>query len=346
MMVVAYLNGKHSVSVNQRSQTNIRVLIALAFGLAIAIALLFSTHTFAEDVNNAPNTLRVTPVRSDVQIAAGSSGSVKVTISNLTNSPITVHPIENDFTAGDESGTPALILDENEYAPTHSLKRFMTPLSDVTIPANDGVTLDVIITVPAGAQAGGYFGALRFAPTSPEAGGQVNLSASVASLILLTVPGDTVEKLELTDFEIQQNGKSGTNFRDGTNLQTTFRFENKGNVQVGPFGKITVTKNGQVVHEVDFNDQDQRDVILPDSARRWDVPLENIEGFGHYTVYATLTYGSSNQTVEISKSFWVIPVWVMIVAAAVLLVIAGIVVAIIFGLRSRRRRIVRSMRRR
>jgi len=245
--------------------------------------------------------------------------------------------------AGDERGTPAVILDENAFAPTHSLKRFMAPLSDVTIPAKQSRVFEVVITVPANAQAGGYFGAVRFAPSDPDGGGQVNLSASVASLILMTVPGPTVEKLILTDYDIRQKDQSNWYFTTPNDIALTFRLENKGNVQEGPFGKISVKKGNEVVYETDFNVNNPRDMVLPNSARRWDVPLQNIEGFGQYTVSATLTYGTKNQTIEMSKSFWIIPTSVMIaVAVGVILLIVLIVLIWMFIRRRKRTKINRS----
>jgi len=291
---------------------------------------------------NAANTLKVTPVRSDIEIPAGTSKTVKITISNVSNNTVVVSPIENDFIAKDESGTPALILDANQYAPTHSLKRYMTPLSNITLDAKSSKTVDVVITVPKDAHAGGYFGALRFAPASPDGGGQVNLSASVASLILMTVPGNYTEKLNLTDFNVQQNGKDGTYFQNPNNLSAAFRFENKGDVQEAPFGNISVKQGDKVVYSYDFNQQAPRGVVLPDSARRWDVPLKNIGAFGHYTVEATLTYGKKNQTVNISQSFWVVPFVVIIGGIVGLLVLIGIIIAIVAFLRSYKRRIINS----
>lgn len=111
---------------------------------------------------------------TDVQIKAGTSGEVPITVTNLSNADILVAAIENDFVQGDENGTPSIILDANEYAPTHSLKRFMSPISNVKVPANGSVIVKVKIAVPSTAQAGGYFGALRFAPTTPDSGGQVS----------------------------------------------------------------------------------------------------------------------------------------------------------------------------
>jgi hypothetical protein len=291
-----------------------------------------------QSVTNSTNVLKISPVRSDIQIAAGSNKSVPVTISNLTGSAIKVSAIENDFVAGDEKGTPSLILDADQYASTHSLKRFMTPLNDVTVPANNAVTVNVVITVPSNAQAGGYFGAIRFAPSDPNNGGQVNLSASVASIILLTVPGPTVEKLSLTNFEIQQNGKNSAYFSTPTNLQVYARFENNGNLQEGPFGQVTVQQGTKVLSSYDFNTKNPRDEILPDSARYWNIPLKNVGTIGHFTVSATFTYGQNNQTIDVTRSFWVIPLWAIIAAGVAVLVLVGVVILVIFLIRRNKRR--------
>lgn len=306
-------------------------------GFAIVAIFFAGLNIFGDVQAQSANTLKVTPVRTDIEIMPGESKTVPVTISNLTGGDLLVKAIANDFVAGDERGTPALILDENEFAPTHSLKRFMTPVPDLTIPANEGVTVNVVITVPADAQAGGYFGAIRFAPTDPANGGQVNLSASVASLILLNVPGDAVEKLELTDFDIQQGGKTGTDFRSANDLQLTARFQNKGSVQLGPFGKISVKQGDKLVYEADFNITNPREVVLPDSARRWDIPLKEIGEFGNYTVTATFTYGTKNQTIEVSKSFWVIPQYLIIaVIVLAVLILGGIALAIYLIIRRKK----------
>lgn len=313
----------------------------MVVGLVLAVVVLSGVYSHSAGAQ-AANTLRVSPVRSDVTINPGETGTVDITITNLTSNDILVAAIQNDFVQGDENGTPSIILDEDEYASTHSLKRFMTPLQNVTVPANESVIVPVEIVVPADAQAGGYFGALRFAPTTPDSGGQVNLSASVASLILLTVPGPTTEVLNLTDFSVSQGTSTGgLGFRSGSNMKINFRFENKGNIQLGPFGKISVLKGDEVVFDYDFNNKNPRDVILPDGARKWEVAVDNIEGFGYYTVHGTFTYGSENKTIEVERSFWVIPTAFIIGAVIALLVIAGGIVGLIFWLKGRRSRAIR-----
>lgn len=323
---------------------NRRILMSVRMVIGFAVAMVLVGGVLASSVNaqtSTANTLKVSPVRTDVEIKAGSSAEVPITITNLTDSEVLVAPIENDFVQGDENGTPSIILDEDEFAPTHSLKRFMAPLGNVTVPANGSTVVRVKITVPADAQAGGYFGALRFAPTTPDGGGQVNLSASVASLILLTVPGPVTEKLNLTDFSLQQGTKAGTDFRTPNDLKVAFRFENKGNIQQGPFGKISVTQGDKLVYDYDFNLETPREVILPDGARKWEVPLKDIGDFGYYTVQATFTYGSTNKTIEVERSFWVVPTAYIIGAIIGVVLLIGLIIWLIFFLKGRRSRAAR-----
>lgn len=323
----------------RRIQASTRILMVI--GAAIAL-LVGPQAAFAAPINNSTNTLKISPVRRDAEIKPGESKTFQTTVTNLTGDDVTVRAIENDFIAGDERGTPALILDENKYAPSHSLKRYMKPIANVTIPAKGAKTVEIVVTIPKDAKPGGYFGAIRFAPVSPDGGGQVNLNTSVASLLLVTVPGKVTEKLSLTDFQVQQNGKTGELFGSPDNLQVTARFKNEGAIQEGPFGKVSVMKDDKVVYEGDFNNKDPRDMVLPDSARRWDIPLKNIDNFGHYSVTATFTYGKDNRSIEITKSFWVIPQMMIIAAIVGLLVLIGLIVGIVLFLRNYKRRILRS----
>lgn len=312
-----------------------KILTALLFSLAVSLVAAVGVLAVNDSTDTA-NTLKISPVRTDIEVARGQSKTIKIIVTNPSDNDVMVRPIQNDFVAGDENGTPALILDEDEYADSHSLKRFLKPLKNVSIAAGDSKTIEVTIAVPANAEAGGYFGAIRFAPVSPDDGGQVNLSPSVASLILLTVPGSVSEKLNLTEFVVSQNGNKGTFFTGSDKISIDFRFANTSNIQLAPFGKISVTKGDEVVHQVDFNNKTQRDMVLPDSARRWSVPLVNIDGFGKYTVRSTFTYGSDNQTIETSKTFWVVPL-VYLVGGLIALLLLIVVVAWLIYSRQRNR---------
>lgn len=326
------------------------VIAAGAFALVIgqwgsAYAVTKPAATNTNSVSNATNSLKLSPLRSDVTLNPGDSGTVKTYVTNTTKDTIALKVIENDFVSGDEKGTPSIIVDENSYAPSHSLKRFMTPLPNITVAGNSTQEVDVHVVVPKTAQAGGYYGAIRFAPAA-SGSQQIALSSSVASLVLLTVTGPTVEQMTLTNFDVQQNGGTATNFRTPDNLGLLIRFQNKGNLQEGPFGQINVQKGKKVIYKYDFNIDTPRDQILPDSARRWQVPLKNLGKFGKYTISGTFGYGTKGQTINIEKTVWIVPTTVILgIGAAVVILIVGIGGAYVF-LRSYKRRILRSSRRR
>jgi hypothetical protein len=296
-------------------------------------------------INNNANSLKISPLRSDLTLDPGKSGVVKTYVTNLTKDTVILKAIENDFVAGDEKGTPSLILDENSYAPSHSLKRFMVPLQTVTVAAGQTQEVDVHVVVPKTAQAGGYYGAIRFAPAGTSSQ-QIALSQSVASLILLTVSGPTVEQMILTNFDVQQNGGTASNFRTPDNLALLVRFQNKGNLQEAPFGQVAIQKGKKIVYTYDFNQTQPRNEVLPDSSRRWTVPLKGLGKFGKYTVSGTFGYGTKGQTINIEKTVWIIPTtYIMAGVGAVVLLLAIGVGSFLF-LRSYKRRILRSSRRR
>jgi len=322
-------------------------LASFAVASLAPVSAATATKSGAQPVG-AANGMKLSPLRTDITLQPGTSGKVAVTVTNLTKATAMLQPIENDFIASGENGAPALVLDSNSYAPSHSLKRFMVPLSNITVPAGQEQTVSVTITVPKTAQAGGYFGALRFAPANlsgPAASG-ASVGESVASLILLTVPGPTVEQLTLTNFDIQQNGGTATNFRTPNDLSLLLRFQNKGNLQESPFGQVNVQKGKKVLYSYNFNQQEPKAEILPDSARRWNVPLKGLGKFGKYTISGTFGYGTKGQTIEISKTVWIVPTVIIASIVGGIIVLAALIGGLYLFLRSYKRKILRSSRRR
>lgn len=320
--------------------------LSLASLLASNLGVLATAATPSNIASNNANTLKISPVRTDLDINAGSQAKVTVYITNITKAPILLNPIENDFVSGDEKGTPSIILDENSYAPTHSLKRFMQPLQDITVAAGTTQQVDVTIIIPKTAQAGGYFGAIRFAPASIGGGKSVNLSASVASLILVTVPGALVENMSLTNFDVQQYGGTSSNFRTPDNLELLVRFKNDGNVQQAPFGQINLLKGNKIVFTNNFNGDNPKDTVLPDSSRRWSIPLKGMSKFGKYTITGNFTYGTKGQSVEVKKTFWIIPSTYIFIGVGIIGVIVILIIVLVLFLKSYKKRILRSSRRR
>lgn len=320
-------------------------VLVLAGGQLGGVALATNTSSDSSSITNNANSMKISPLRTDIVIEAGESGIVETFITNLTSDTVVLKPIANDFVAGDEKGTPSIMLDENSYAPSHSLKRFMVPLDNITLDPGATRKVEVRIEVPADAQAGGYYGVIRFAPAS-SSGQPVDLNASVASLILLRVPGPVVEDLALTNFEVRQNGGSASNFRTPDDLEVLLRFQNKGNVHVAPFGQVTVQKGKEVLYSYKFNQEDPKGEVLPDSARRWQVPLENLGKFGKYKITGTFGYGTQGKTINVEKTVWIIPTIYIMAAVGGVVLLVVLIAGIWLFLRSYKRRILRSSSRR
>jgi hypothetical protein len=150
------------------------------------------------------------------------------------------------------------------------------------------------------------------------------------------------EDLRLTNFEVLQNGSIGTNFRTPDNMELLLRFQNKGSVHEAPFGQINVQKDKKVLYTANFNQDDPKANILPDSARRWTIPLKGFGKFGKYTVSGTFSYGAKGQSIEIKKTIWIVPTLYIIIAVATLIGLIFLIILIVIGLKAYKRRILRS----
>lgn len=275
------------------------------------------------------NALKISPVRQDLVIKPGESKTVDVYVQNMTKQPASLQAIANDFTASDdESGTPKILLDKDSYAPSHGLKRYIAPINDFTLQPNEQKDIKVTISIPKNAAGGGYYGAVRFAPSSTNSNQQLSLSASVGSLLLVTVPGDITEQLGTVSFNVGKGGNAGTFFVSGKDLQSYIRFKNGGNVQVYPFGKVTLKKSGKVLAAYEINNTDPRGAVLPDSIRKFTTSLgDKANSFGKYTVEGNFGYGTKGQLLSAKTTFYVVPLPYLIGAGIIVLLIALAILA-------------------
>jgi hypothetical protein len=305
---------------------------AIVAGAALVLTIALSSLAPAMAVttsNVGGNGLKISPVRTDITVNPGQSTVVNVTVQNVTLTPATLQVLINDFVADkDESGQPAIILDATKFAPTHSLKRYITPMPDITLQPNEQKTLKVTINIPKDAAGGGYFGAVRLAPSSATNDKNVTLSASVGSLILVRVPGDIKDDLRLTSLDARKGDNVRVLFTSGKGIKAAVRFENKGNVQEQPFGKVMLKKGSKVLQTIEINNTEPRGNVLPDSIRKFEVPLNKVGSFGKYTVQGNFGYSTTGQLISGQTSFYVVPVAIIVLTGVLL----AVILFLIFGL--------------
>jgi len=294
---------------------------------------------------SSANGYKLSPVRTDLTISKGSSEDVSVIIQNVSSSTENLSVIVDDFQAPtNESGYPSLLLN-GATAPTHSLKQFVdVPNSTVNLQPGQQQTVTVVIKVPSNAESGGYYGAIRFAPVSfsPNGAKNVNLAASVASLVLLTVPGNLVEQLSIVGFGVSQGSSVNTKslFFTDKNLQAQIRFSNTGNIQVQPIGNVILKSGSKDLGTFPVNSSSLPGNVLPQSIRRFSVTLNKVSWYGKYKVLATFNYGSKDQVINASSTFYVIPVIFIVIVILVILIIIFLIFVLPRMIRSYNKRVI------
>ncbi len=341
--IITISKGKYRYMKGQRyGLARIGAVIAL---LVVGLLMPLGQAQAAETGNG----LRV-DTRKDDTIQPGQSKTISINVTNVTGAAASFQTIINDFIANpDESGNPAIILDPGKYAPSHSLKRFITPPPVFSLQPGEEKSIAVTIKVPANAAGGGYYGAVRFAPanTSTKPGAQLSLSGSVGTLVLIKVPGNITEQLSIAGISVYSGKHSSNFFTTNKDLMVRVRFQNEGNIQESPFGKLIVKdrSNKAIGKPYELNSVYPPGSVLPDSIRHFDVAIKT-GSFGQYKVEGNFGYGSAGQLLSAATTFYIIPaslIWAFIIVVALL---AGIIFGLPRLIKAYNRRVLRRAGRR
>lgn len=285
--------------------------------------------------------LRISPTRTQLSIVPGDSREVVQTVKNVTQNVVRVEPTLNDFESDGVSGEPRLIGDQNQVS-AYSLREFIALPDEFVLQPDEEQEVTINVSVPEQASPGAYFGSVlyRASPENPDQDGQVALVASVGSLVLLEVPGEITERIQVNDISAFLNDSSGSFFTKKPN-QVGIEIENLGNSFSQPFGKVTVKDwRGNEIFIYELNDTQPRGNILPDSTRLFLDDLLNVESKvvngeeeittsspinwpGRYEISASISHGSTGEIFNVSTSFWYIPTWLIIVLLVVFVVLVG-----------------------
>jgi len=309
------------------------------------VALPLQAQTPAEETGQA---LEIAPPIATLNVDPGETTTLDILLRNVSTAEQIASAEVNDFVASGETGTPRLLLDDEEAEGNpYSIGDWVQPMQPVLLVPGEVKSVPVTITVPDNASPGGHYGVIRFSASAPELEDTgVALSASVGTLVLATVSGETTERLEIEESSVNIDGKTGT-FFESTPLQFVQRIKNSGNNHVQPSGQVTISDMfGRTVASLNVNLPPR--YILPASVRRFEQPLDSsVIGdkwlFGRYTADLELTYGENEQTLSNSFTFWVIP-YRLIGFAVVGLIIAFF--AARFGLRRYNERVIEKARKR
>lgn len=271
--------------------------------------------------------LQLSPTRSEITGQPGESKTFKISLKNVTQGEVTAQAFLNDFESDNNSGTPQIIVDETKAKTPYSIRDMIGDLQNVDLKAGETKEIENTINIPNDVAPGAYFGALRYAavPVGQDAATtdrQVSLTASVAHLVFVEVPGDVVQKISIESLSIQNDDVKKSVFFKAPN-KAALSVKNQGNGFSRPFGKVVLTRGSSEVYSYDVNNTDPKGIVLPNSTRIFTDEIKNVETPGKYKITGSVAYGNGGEVVSYETSFWYLPAWFLGAIALLLILIIG-----------------------
>lgn len=276
--------------------------------LAPLFAVVFLISVLRAQTPNPGLTLY--PVSFDLLIEQGESKEGEINLRNNTGQTVTIQASKRNFTAEGEEGQVEIIEEELPF----SLSEWLTITPEtVTVRQGETVKFNYSITPPENAEAGGHFGSVVFAtipnPDLDDTGAL--LSQEVAALFLVRVPGDVVERANIETF------KTDKNFYEFGPVEFQLRVKNEGGVHIRPAGVVTIQNMWGKKDVFGFEGRN----VLPNSIRQMPAKWNSTWLIGKYDANLALTYGSKNEQLYATTTFWAFPWKVGLIGFAVLVVL-------------------------
>lgn len=303
-----------------------KVILKKLLVVAALVGLLVAPIGGVYAQQNSGSGLSISPTRTELSIKPGDAGTVTITIKNVTKGEITAKALVNDFEPDNDTGEPKLITDDSKRSAA-SIRDFLIGFSDIDLQPDQEKEINIPVQIPSDAAPGAYYGVIRYQAvpktTSEQGAGQVALTASVGSLVLIEVPGNITEKIEIKKVKAYLDSRSGSLFTNEPN-KVGVTIKNLGNSFAKPFGQVQVTNmQGKQVHAYELNNSTPRGNILPNSERTFKDDLKGISIPGRYKITANISFGRGGEILNYSTSFWYLPIWMLIVIGVVLVALIG-----------------------
>lgn len=309
--------------------------------IATILLILSASLPAAAQQNPSGSGLSISPTVSEFSLKPGASDKLEINLKNITLNKIIAEAFINDFESDNLTGNPKIITDPNKISP-HTIRHFVQGLENVPLDVGQQKKVTLTIQIPTDTSPGAYFGIIRYkaVPAGPNQAkpGEVALSASVGTIVLVTVPGNLREQVQLSGIHIYRGGYDGTFFiRPPTHIGVEIR--NLGNNFTKPFGTVEIKNmSGKVVYSYQLNAINPRGNVLPSSNRIFKDAVKNVKSPGRYSVTASVSYGTGSQILTLKKTFWYIPLWLAIILLAILVVLVLLLIMAYRHYRRERRR--------
>jgi len=302
------------------------IILTITSTLLTSPIALAATSSPQQIPNNIGEALEIAPPLIYLNANPGQTITTQIQVRDIAKGDLLVTGQANDFVAAGTNGNPKILFNSSSSTDPYSLKNWVSPLASVILKPQQTNNIKVILNVPKNASPGGHYGVIRFSAVPPSVNGKngVSLSASLGTLILMTVSGHLVQRLALSKFSAENSkGHAGYLFQSDP-LIFSEALKNSGNIALQPAGQVTIKDMfGKNVVSMSINPIVSN--ILPSSTRIFTENLTpNIIGkkqlFGRYSAILNLTYGTNHQPITAKLTFWVIPIVPIVILLLILII--------------------------
>lgn len=256
--------------------------------------------------------LTIQPVKVSQTLKPGQTVSGKIILSNASDDAVEVSVKVEDFVpmAGGETiqfvGRAPGLTTVRDWITIGGSKSF-------TFQKGETREIPYTITAPDGAEPGSHFGVAFFKASKINSGGDtLQIGTQVGMLVLVTVPGNFLQKGKILDFIVDRFTQKGP-------VSFKLKFENTGTVHFEPKGTIKITNMlGRQVASIPI----EGTVVLPTGVKDVNA-VWHVKGFlaGKYNAFAEIIDGEGNVLTSKVVSFYAFPLWYTLSFLAALLII-------------------------
>ena len=281
----------------------------------LLFALVISFFVISIFVVPSAHAVSISPLTFDITVDPGQVITNFLTVYNNTQSAGSFTIEAEDFSPIGETGGVAITSNVPEEL---SAKGWLS-FEPASFSLEPGGSKDVQFTlkVPLDANPGGKYTSILVSSAGGSTGGP-SVTQKVANLLLIKVTGPVEENLRVQSFE-------APNFLENGPVPFSLRIQNGGTVHLRPAGFIFVTSwwGGE---QAKIPVPQAR--VIPKTVRALDLSWDQKWLFGKYTASFAGIYGSTNEPLAATKTFWVVPWKPLSIALAVLVVLLAIFIRI------------------
>lgn len=298
------------------------VIFGIVFFAAALVINAFSNKALAQNYN-----IEVSPAKVNLEVEPGETYTQTFRVGNYSGSEKTLYFYTQDFTVENEEGTPLFLENADPENLSYSLTKWVKISEESLTLENEEVKeIEVEISIPDEAESGGHYAAFFTQTENPQT---IDTSAigsvgRIASLMLVNVPGDVEENIELKEFFTNKKYY----FESEPKIEFTTTLANEGNVHAIPTGVIFVSggknfKNKNIIYN------QKQGAVLPNAPDRKITEsfvantLGNLPPVGKFKANLLVKYGNQNYEINSQTEFWLLP-------AKFLAVVTLIALAVIF----------------